>query len=250
MLTQRETWTSFAGVVLAATLLAAGCASRRAEPVPLPPKPVGEIAAQPPAGTAAGPVVPPGARAYVVDGSQSVVTIRVRRAGPIAKLGHNHVVTASQLTGWAWQGQDPAGSGFEVHVPVASLVVDDPAARAAAGPGFEAAVPDSARDGTYHNMLRPEVLDGAAFPEVVVRAASLAGTWDDAVANVDLTIRGVTRRIEVPVRVRDREGTLAASGSFRIKQSDFGITPFSVAGGAIQVADELEIAFQLVAIPP
>ena len=237
-----------AGVVFATVLLTAGCATRPAEPVPLPPKPVGEITGQPPPAAAGQPVVPAGARAYVVDGPKSVVSIRVHRAGPFAKLGHNHVVTASQLTGWAWQGTDPAGSGFEIHVPVAALVVDDPAARAAAGPGFESVVPDSSRDGTYHNMLRPEVLDGAAFPEVVVRAASLAGTWDDTVANVDLTIRGVTRRIDVPVSVQVGQGTLAASGSFRILQSDFGIAPFSVAGGAIQVADELELAFRIVAV--
>lgn len=250
MQTKSRSWAcgiALAGAVFASVLLAAGCASRRAEPVPLPPKPIGEIAAQPATGTSAPPVVPAGARAYLIDGPKSVVTIRVHRAGPLAKLGHNHVVTTSQLTGWAWQGRDPAGSGFEIHVPVASLVVDDPAARAAAGPGFEADVPDSARKGTYQNMLRPEVLDGAAFPEVVVRAASLTGTWDDTVANADLTIRGVTRRLEVPVSVRESEGTLAASGSLRILQSDFGITPFSVAGGAIQVADELELDFAIVA---
>jgi polyisoprenoid-binding protein YceI len=211
---------------------------------------VGEIAVQPPPGGAAGPVVPAGARVYVVDGTESVVTIKVHRAGPFAKLGHNHVVTASHLTGSVWRGSDPAGSGFEIHVPVASLVVDDPAARAAAGSGFEADVPQSARYGTYQNMLRPEVLDGAEFPEVVVRAASLDGTWNDPVANADLTIRGATRRIEVPVSVRESEGTLKTSGSFRILQSDFGITPFSVAGGAIQVADELELAFEIVAVPP
>jgi hypothetical protein len=34
-------------------------------------------------------------------------------------------------------------------------------------------------------------------------------------------------------------------GSFRILQSDFGIEPFSVAGGAIQVADEVAVAFEV-----
>ena len=77
---------------------------------------------------------------------------------------HNHVVTSGQESGFAWEGGDPAGSGFEIRVPVASLVVDDPAARAAAGGEFAGEVPESAREGTYRNMTRPEVLDVAEFP--------------------------------------------------------------------------------------
>jgi hypothetical protein len=49
----------------------------------------------------------------------------------------------------------------------------------------------------------------------------------------------------VPLSI-DMQGTaLVARGSFRILQSDFGITPFSVAGGAIQVADPVEVAFEI-----
>ena len=39
-----------------------------------------------------------------------------------------------------------------------------------------------------------------------------------------------------------------ARGSFRVRQSDFGITPFSAAGGAIQVGDELDLSFEIVAV--
>jgi hypothetical protein len=46
---------------------------------------------------------------------------------------------------------------------------------------------------------------------------------------------------------RDATGVVAR-GALRLRQSDFGITPFSVAGGAIQVADVLDVSFVIVAV--
>jgi hypothetical protein len=40
---------------------------------------------------------------------------------------------------------------------------------------------------------------------------------------------------------------LQASGEFDILQSDFGITPFSVALGALQVQDRLHVTYRVVA---
>jgi polyisoprenoid-binding protein YceI len=233
---------AIAAAAIALTVLAAGCAPRPAEaPTRPPPQPAA-------GGTAQVPVIPAGARAFEIDAGKSVVTILVNRAGPFAKFAHNHVVTSGQETGIVWEGRDPAGSGFEIRVPVASLVVDDPAARAATGGEFAGEVPESAREGTYRNMTRPEVLDDAEFPEVIVHCDGMIGTWDRPVAAADLTIRGVTRRVEIPIQLERTASSLMARGSFRVRQSDFGITPFSAAGGAIQVGDELDLSFEIVAV--
>ena len=42
--------------------------------------------------------------------------------------------------------------------------------------------------------------------------------------------------------------TVTASGAFQVRQTDFGITPFSVAGGAVQVADVVDVRFDITAI--
>jgi len=221
--------------------LLAGCATRRAEPVP------GPSAKAPVAAAAVGTAIPAGARVFDVDPRRSVVTIRVYRSGPMARLGHNHLLASAEEEGVAWRGPTPADSGFELRIPVGSLVVDDPAARAAAGADFEGTVPESAREGTQKNLLRAEVLDVAQFPDVTVRAGELGGNWQDPVALADVTLKGVTRRIEVPFDLADAGGTLTARGSFRLRQSEFGMVPFSVAGGAIQVADEVVLGFEIVA---
>ena len=194
-----------------------------------------------------GPQVPVGAAVYDIDTERSSISLRVYRAGPLARLGHNHVVTSTTEAGYAWTTGELSASGFEVRVPVAGLLVDEPAARAAAGPDFAGEVPDDAREGTRRNMLRPEVLDAARYPEIVVAAESLAGTWEHPVVTARVTLRGQTRRVDVPLSIAREPSTLSVRGGFRILQSDFGITPFSVGGGAIQVADGVDVEFTIVA---
>jgi hypothetical protein len=40
---------------------------------------------------------------------------------------------------------------------------------------------------------------------------------------------------------------LRISGEFQLRQSDYGIKPFSFAGGALRLKDELKFKFELVA---
>ena len=68
--------------------------------------------------------MPPG-RVYRVDEHQSELRILVYRAGPLARLGHNHVIVNHAIRG-AVSLADVAGeSGFQLSVPVAGFVVDD-----------------------------------------------------------------------------------------------------------------------------
>ena len=43
----------------------------------------------------------------------------------------------------------------------------------------------------------------------------------------------------------DKGGRLRMSGTFRLKQTNYGIKPYSAAGGLAKVADELEISGDL-----
>ena len=231
MVTQRA-------VVLAACIWTlSSCTPRRAD-VPSTPLPAPVQEAR----------VPAGAQILEIDPDRSVVTLLVRRAGPLARLGHNHVITSAQESGRAWLGPEPQQSGFEIRLPVGAFVVDEPAARRAAGPEFPGELPAEAREGTYRNMLRAEVLDGERHPEIVVRASRVSGTWQQPVIVARITLRGTTRDIEVPVELQRDPQSMLAQGTLRIRQSDFGITPFSVGGGAIQVADEVDVSFEIYSV--
>lgn len=186
-------------------------------------------------------------RRLEVDPERTVVTVIVRRAGPLAKLGHDHVITSADEAGSVWLGSTPADSSFELTLPVDRFDVDLPAARAAAGVEFAAPVPDDARAGTRHNMLRAEVLDGEQFPTLTLRSSAASGAWPQPIVRVAVTLKGVEREQEIPVVIERDAAGLTARGELRLNQTDFGITPFSVAGGAIRVADTLEIRFELAA---
>ena len=233
---RRTLWRALATCI--ALALFAGCAGS-------PPAPAGPAVATSP--TAA---VPAGARAYDVDPAGTHILLLVYRAGPFARFAHNHAITSDGASGVLWVGATPATSGFEIHVPVASLVVDDPAARAAAGPEFPGAVPDDARAGTTTNLRRAEVLDLAHHPEVVVRSVGITGSWQQAVVRASVRLKDVERELEVPVALDLQDASVTATGEFQIRQTDFGITPFSVAGGAIQVADVVDVRFQVRGVRP
>ena len=196
------------------------------------------------------PTTRAGTQTLQVDPARTVVTVVVRRAGPLAKLGHDHVITSADEAGLVWLGSTPADSSFELTLPVERFDVDLPEARAAAGPEFAAPVPNDARAGTRQNMLRTAVLDGEQFPAITLRSMAAYGVWPQPIVRVAVTLKGVEREHEIPVVVeRDPNGVIAR-GELRLNQSDFGITPFSVAGGAIQVADTLELRFAIAASLP
>jgi polyisoprenoid-binding protein YceI len=109
-------------------------------------------------------------------------------------------------------------------------------------------VPDDARAGTTANLLRTEVLDAAHYPEIVVRSVGATGTWQQAVLQVSVRLKGVEREMDVPVALTIAGNSVEATGAFQIRQTDFGITPFSVGGGAIQVADIVNINFSIAAV--
>lgn len=196
------------------------------------------------------PLPPPelkGATVYSVDGAHSSVAIQVLRGGTLARLGHNHVMTSTSVSGRVWQQRAVEKSGFEVSLPVNELVVDDPEARKRAGAEFPPEIPQADRDGTRKNMLRAEVLDGEHFPKISLRSVAIHGALPEVTAVARITIKDTSRDVEIPVSVHVEGEQLKADGAFDIRQTDFGIKPFSIGLGALEVQDKLHIEFHLVA---
>jgi polyisoprenoid-binding protein YceI len=193
---------------------------------------------------------PPSVRTrYQVDSAASRLHVLVYRAGTMARLGHNHVLSTDQLSGTVVVHPQLEQSQLVLDLPVNSLKVDEPAARAVEGEDFAAAVPPDAREATRANLLREEVLDSVRFPVINLRLVSISGTHHRPVLHVSITVKGIAQRIEVPVALIYREKEVVAIGEFEVKQSAFGIAPFSVGMGALQVRDELRVRFSIIARP-
>jgi polyisoprenoid-binding protein YceI len=181
--------------------------------------------------------------------SESLLTILAFRGGALAKAGHNHVIASHDVSGTFYVPQEVLRSTFELHVPVAQLTIDEPGLRAQEGPDFPAEVPESAKEGTRRNMLSEALLNGAQYPELTLVSQRIApGAMGSSVqADVQITVRGQSHTIPVPVAYSLSGGELVASGDVPLKQTDLGLTPFSAMLGALQVQDELRVRFRIVA---
>ena len=183
---------------------------------------------------------------YRIDGARSELRVLVYRAGPLARLGHNHVVVNRTLRGEAKVAG--GSSGFWLNVPAQGFVVDDTQARSEEGADFAADVPDDAKSGTLEHMLSAAVLDAGEFPEISV--TGLAGPAGDTPMMITVTVRvaGHESTMEVPLTLDIDSGSLSASGSLELRQSALGLTPYSLMLGALQVQDALTVRFKIVAV--
>lgn len=208
------------------------------------------------AGCAAPPQVPPAAAPPPPHAAQarpheawnvvaSRLEVRVYRDGPMMQLGHNHVITSGALDGTIELRDPREQTGFTLELPLASLVVDDPAARAAAGVEFTAPVPERDRAGTVRNMLGPAVLDAARQAVLHLTADGITGGPSDYVASVRVGLRGEERIIHVPLAVSFEGDRLRVHASVRLHHADLGLVPFSVALGALRVRDDIELDCRL-----
>lgn len=184
---------------------------------------------------------------YVIRSDLSDVRFLVYRAGALARLGHSHVVQARNIQGEIDLAADIRQSSFSLVLPVADFKVDVEASRAEEDEEFSVLPDDDAIAGTTKNMLGEKVLDAVNFPQIEIQSLALSGpAWGPDIA-VRIKLHGVEREITVPTAIDNTGEQLLVTAFFSINQSDFGITPLSVFGGAIQVANTVRVRMRLVA---
>lgn len=179
---------------------------------------------------------------YRVDPGASWIAVYVYRDGPLARIGHDHVVASHDVRGYALLPADLSGARTDIYFPVATLTVDEPALREKAGFTTELSADDI--ENTRRRMLRA-VLEADQYPFAQIHAKPGQGSSPRVTLNVDLTLHGVTRNVQIPVELAVNDGRFSTQGEFDIRQTDFDIVPFTVLNGALAVKDQLHILFHL-----
>jgi hypothetical protein len=220
------------------------------------------LAAAGPAGAAA-----PAAPAWSVDLGRSLFAVLTRKAGPAARLAHDHLIVArAPRVELGLDPSAPESARLAVTIPVQSLDVDPPAERAARSARLrelgllDAELPpvdEGDRGKVRVAMLDEGQLDGARFPAVSAElvalerrgggaAARVALGWD---ATVRLTVRGRTVEKRVPARWELVDGELRAEAVAEARFTEFGIEPYSAFLGAVRNADLFHFVVEIVARP-
>jgi hypothetical protein len=186
---------------------------------------------------------------YGIDARQTDIRILVFRAGPLARLGHNHVISAGEVDGTVIVHTPLERSVFELRIPADSLRVDDPAQRREEGADFSTEPTDADVAGTTRNLLGERVLDSARYPTVTV-AGRLTTTGDSPSARVSIRVKGRSTERAVPVALVLDEHRLRVRGTFELSHEELGLAPFSALLGALQVAENLTLKFDVTALAP
>jgi polyisoprenoid-binding protein YceI len=162
------------------------------------------------------------------------LSVRTTRSGAAAKAGHNLLIHVTSWNATLTVADDRAASSVELEADGTSLRV-----REGKG-GMQALGPDD-----MASIVQSIDEDVLKRQRIVFRSTSARPTEDGHGLRVegDLLIVGNTRPIVFAIEV-DEAGRL--TGGCVIKQSDWGIKPYSTLFGALKVVDEVDVAIEAV----
>jgi hypothetical protein len=175
----------------------------------------------------------------------SRLEVRVYRDGAMQKLGHNHLITSEALEGEIMLREPLTETGFDIRLPLESLVVDDANARAAAGGEFAAPVPPKDKDATRRNMLGDKLLDSARQNAIRLTADEISGDPGSYEARVRVSLKGEEYVVTAPFTMTIEGDALNAHAGFRLTHAELGLVPFTVALGALKVRDDFEVDLRI-----
>ncbi len=186
----------------------------------------------------------PGVADYRISAEQTQVVILVYRAGILARLGHHHVVSTTDIEGTVSLDTREGHASFVVRVPVDTLEVDNAELRQLEDEAFATEPSEADIEGTRENMLGRELLDAAQHPTLTVR-----GTADGTTSAV-VTFEVKTHRTErtVPLQVRVTEESIRITGALELTHEELGLTRFRALGGALRVAEAMDVRFTITAL--
>lgn len=183
------------------------------------------------------------ARTYKIVAAESHLSVFVAKAGLFSAFAHDHNIGVKLFSGSVTVPESgAAGGALTLDIEAKSLSV------------LDQQVSDKDR-AEIANSMHSAVLESEKYPKISFKSASVSGLKQTGeqgygfTVNGDLTLHGATRRIAVPVSATITPQQLRASGKYTLRQTDFGIKPYSAAGGAVKVKDEVVVNFSIVARP-
>ena len=179
----------------------------------------------------------------------SRVYVFVDKAGLV---GHQHAVEAKLLTSTLVLGAETEAG--KLVFDMTSFDADTPTARKRLN--LSGTTDEATRTAVNENMRGAAVLNVAKYPTAIFDITSAKATGETSrrrrptymlVGN--FTLHGTTHPLTITVEIEQARGWLHIIGGFAIKQTTYGITPYSKAFGTIGVADQLKIYGDLYVAP-
>lgn len=183
--------------------------------------------------------------AFIIDSENSILRVYVGRAGPLARMGHNHVVHTRDLSGEVVLAANLVESTASFSFPLSSFIVDDQSERDRAGEGFDSQPGRRAIEGTRENMMSEAVLNAAVFSTITATINTESVTdsqWD---FSISLDLKGNIVNLELPAEVLVDESGISVDASFTLNHADIGLSVFTALGGSLSVAEALDFELHI-----
>ena len=188
------------------------------------------------------------------DSPDSFFLVATDTAGLLGFAGHRHAILAE-----SWRAElfvDPqnlAASRISISVNTDTMILDSERAYQLAG--FEKAIPpEDARLATMARIRGPDVLNVEFNPLIKFESEETIIVSTDSDGNSVLSVTGGLQLrgdilppapITFDTAMEQRPGRIVFEGTIEIRQSDFGIKPFSMAG-VMRVRDQIRLIWRLV----
>ena len=172
--------------------------------------------------------------ARVLGPDNATLTVRTKRTGAASKAGHDLLIEVDSWSARFDPGADPA----------ITLTADSRSLRVVEGTGGIQALDDDDRRGIAQT-IDDEVLKGTPieFRSTSLEGLSLPPGEGQSLGRVEgeLELAGQRHPIGFELATGD-DGRLTASAT--VRQSDWGMKPYSALFGTLKVADEVEVAVE------
>jgi polyisoprenoid-binding protein YceI len=160
------------------------------------------------------------------------LSVRTGRTGAASKAGHDLLIDVTSWQATLEVGKDPAQASIVLHADARSLRVRE-------GTGGMQSLGDDDK-ASIQQTIDEEVLKGT---EIEFHSTDVPAGADGRTFQVrgELKLSANTRPIAFELHVSD-DGRLSAGTV--LKQTDWGMKPYSTLFGALKVADEVEVVLE------
>jgi polyisoprenoid-binding protein YceI len=181
--------------------------------------------------------VPIEAGTYKLGPENATLAVNTGRTGAAAKAGHDLVIRVTSWEGMLDVGTDPGPISITLNADATSL-------RVLEGTGGMQALGDDDKS-SIQQTIDDDVLEGKA---IEFRSTEVETIADGSRLRVQGELTLVGKSNPIAFELTDG-GDGHWSGRATVKQTDWGIKPYSTLFGALKVADEVEVVIEA-SLPP
>jgi polyisoprenoid-binding protein YceI len=174
--------------------------------------------------------------AWTLDAADGELLVRTGVQGMAAQMGHRLTIAMKRWQAEvSWTGGQPVAAELAVETDSLQVIRGDGGVKGLSAP--EKALARS-------NALK--ALGASRFPDIRFTTNAVERTGDGYRLSGKLQIHGKSRTHVIDLRTEDLGDSWRMSAQTTVRQSDYGVKPYSLLMGSVRVADDVTVSFTAV----